>query len=334
MITQETLFILGAGASLPYGYPTGNMLRKDIYKSSIASNDFIRILRDDDASVSSKDNIKKWMEDSKNFTETFFRSSTNSIDLFLNRNPQFEEKGKIAITYRILVSEARSRFNEEINEEFRNQNWYHYLFDRMANTLTAPDSYTQFGENKVTFITFNYDRSLECYLFNSLWSSFYKFAEDVNYSESFFDQIKKIPIHHVYGCIGKLPYEEGYLDKPYGFKFKFKDIMEMKENIKIIYEKRSTEMDAVRDLIKKARKIIFLGFGYAKENMEILGFPDILDQHQSIYATAFGLTDAEIQNIRNKIVRQPQFRMLVPNQLKELIVFKNTDCLSLLRDYL
>ncbi len=30
MIEQETVFILGAGASFPYGYPNGDELRKSI----------------------------------------------------------------------------------------------------------------------------------------------------------------------------------------------------------------------------------------------------------------------------------------------------------------
>jgi len=34
MIEHNTVFILGAGASVPYGYPTGNKLRHDIIFSA------------------------------------------------------------------------------------------------------------------------------------------------------------------------------------------------------------------------------------------------------------------------------------------------------------
>lgn len=34
MITKNTLFILGAGASVPYGYPTGRELRKLLISNS------------------------------------------------------------------------------------------------------------------------------------------------------------------------------------------------------------------------------------------------------------------------------------------------------------
>ena len=44
MIDTETLFILGAGASVPYGYPTGNQLRIEIYKKF--SSDFNSLLQD------------------------------------------------------------------------------------------------------------------------------------------------------------------------------------------------------------------------------------------------------------------------------------------------
>jgi len=35
MITIDTVFILGAGASKPYEYPTGKELRLDIYSNSV-----------------------------------------------------------------------------------------------------------------------------------------------------------------------------------------------------------------------------------------------------------------------------------------------------------
>lgn len=35
MITDETVFILGAGASAPYCYPTGNQLRRKIISEGV-----------------------------------------------------------------------------------------------------------------------------------------------------------------------------------------------------------------------------------------------------------------------------------------------------------
>lgn len=165
MITTDTVFILGAGASNLYGYPTGEELREVILNKFCSSGEIKNILY----------NSKIIMDfmDLDEFRAAFFKSSTPSIDLFLARNNQFSELGKIAIVSSILDAENNSIFREDIHKNRRNQDWYKYLFSRMVESLIKPNSYRDFGDNQVTFITFNYDRSLEHYLHESLSHLFY-----------------------------------------------------------------------------------------------------------------------------------------------------------------
>lgn len=159
MITEDTVFILGAGASKPYNYPTGSELRLNICRLCVAEiQDLIEI--------DNELHVKKLVLEASKFTKTFFNSSTPSIDLFLARNQNFSNIGKISIVFSILIAEHNSNLHEDISE--KNQDWYSYLFHRMTNDLTTPDSYDYFGSNKVTFITFNYDRSLEYFIYESL----------------------------------------------------------------------------------------------------------------------------------------------------------------------
>jgi hypothetical protein len=89
MITEETVFILGAGASCPYRYPDGKGLRKEIYESFV---------RDSNAYFAQHEKIRSrlaWVNSkAKDFTEKFYKSSTRSIDLFLSRNHEFMDRGK------------------------------------------------------------------------------------------------------------------------------------------------------------------------------------------------------------------------------------------------
>ena len=100
-----------------------------------------------------------------NFASRFRKSSNKSIDLFLARNPSLVTVGKLAISLEILKSEIASKFREEIDNPALD--WYSYLFDRFTDTFLDKDKFT-ISDNKVSFITFNYDRSLEHFLIESL----------------------------------------------------------------------------------------------------------------------------------------------------------------------
>ncbi len=110
MIREETIFILGAGASKPYGYPTGAELRKKIinkFRNQYHSNTVVF------------EQINTFKEDLINHSESFLNkfelSSTKSIDLFLSRNPKFMDIGKLAIKLSIYNSELESKFREKVD---------------------------------------------------------------------------------------------------------------------------------------------------------------------------------------------------------------------------
>ena len=77
-------------------------------------------------------------------------------------------------------------------------------------------------------------------------------------------------------------------------------------------------------MIREAKRVFFLGFGYAKENLNILGIPDIIRKTSDIYGTALGLTDREIKDV------VWAFRTTLDSHIH----CENLDCLALLRKYL
>ncbi len=172
MIKTKTLFITGAGASFGYNFPTGKDLRIKICDEFVEK--YIPLL----GQVYQRNNPPpSKINFIRNFTEIFEKSTTPSIDLFLARqSPNFEEIGKIAITFFILKAEHESKFHHKIKDP--KQDWYSYLYERMTENLTKPDDYARFGENNVNFITFNYDRSLENFIYNSFIHSWFKNEED------------------------------------------------------------------------------------------------------------------------------------------------------------
>ena len=307
MIDEKTVFILGAGASLPYGYPAGKELRRQICFNFV--NQFSTILENEER-LQTKRMITPRVN---NFTDNFYQSSNTSIDLFLARNQKYSDFGKTAIALNILRYEKTSKFREKLVDQ--SQDWYSYLFDRMTRELTEPDSYKEFKKNDVVFITFNYDRSLEHFLYNSFINSFTEMQKGIN------ESIIPFLFLHVYGIIDQLDWQNKHGSQYRDIYESFNNLERLKNNIKLIHDEESTQDSDIKGALHTAKRIFFLGFGYHKENMDILGVPSVINPNQQIYGTAIGLTNKET----NEIKKQFKGYIVIDNKL---------DCLGLLREYL
>lgn len=297
MITQETVFILGAGASVPYGYPTAQQLREFIiknfaqkYSSYLQKRRYISV----DESINEANKFSYLIQ-------SFKQSSTKSFDLFLSRNKgKFYEDGKFILAWCILYFESISRFNEDIDKP--ETDWYSLLFNLMTDEMTKSSDLEKFKENKLKIITFNYDRSLEEFLSESL---FYSFSGDRNDVTIISDWISAF---HVYGKIYDLQWE----NPEKGEKYQTNNILDLaekaKDNIQIIYDERKTQVAEIQRIISSAQRIFFLGFSYGKENLEALGLNNLINNTQNIYGTALGLTDQERIKIKDSILKKnPRF---------------------------
>lgn len=154
MIEGKPVFILGAGAGAPYGYPTAKKLREEIFlKFPMDGPNYFR------AKGARDFEVQQVVSESEEFAKKFRNSSTKSIDLFLARNTEFMLMGKYAIIFWIFAAEHSSQFRELMGSP--ELDWYSYLYERMTDDLVKKEDYARFRENEVSFITFNYDRSLE-----------------------------------------------------------------------------------------------------------------------------------------------------------------------------
>lgn len=140
-------------------------------------------------------------------------------------------------------------------------------------------------------------------------------------------QLNEIPILHVYGCVDNLPWQGG--GSEYSANYSSLEVERMIKNINIVYE--STPKDTrIKDAIKKAAKIFILGFGYAKENLEVLGIQECLNNDQWICGTALGSTEKE----RNDIAGRLRTWFADPRALLYNPTIKDRNCIQLLREHL
>lgn len=327
MIDKPTLFILGAGASKPYGFPTGEELRSEIIRKFSA---------DLEGLMSSESGSQFVYEQKRNielvhvFVEHFKNSPITSIDKYLALNPNFSYFGKLAIALYIRKKEIESNFLGDLGDSDRNQDWYKLLFNRMTSTLKAPEDFSKFRENRVAFITFNYDKSLEYFLQKSFLHTFWESRD--KFQRSLKDYI---PFHiiHVYGKIGELTWEHPYgKDSNYRKEpIHFRWVEKLAERIRVIGEKSVESIgEQVNPLIEKNKRIFFLGFGYAKENLDEIGVPGIIDDKWKIFGTAKGMTKKEMEDVKSVLGKNYGKSEVLKNWVR----IEDKNSYELLREYL
>ena len=208
MIRNKTTLILGAGASQCFDYPTGEELFQKILALTKQGSIEYEILN----------YLTNGPREIDEFRNSLNKSGRYSIDEFLENNSKYNLIGKCAIALALIPKE-----NEEKLFEGNSGNWYKYLFRIMCEDCTIDN----FLNNNISFITFNYDRSLEQYFFTALKNN-YGESDDTKCCEI----IQKLRIVHLHGKLGLLPYENVNVQKEFSSVY-YNPKFRMEERINI-----------------------------------------------------------------------------------------------------
>lgn len=299
MIRKNTVFILGAGASSDFGFPLGERLRKEVIQTFKNPNNKEVVNVAKVLTGPWPDDHNDYIRPITDFSNKLYLDADYSIDAFLER---FKEAyltiGKLAIAQILAKYENQDQFYE-------NDNWLRIIYKQMKQGASI-DTFTN---NKVAFVTFNYDRSLEHFLYTSLLSFHEKISE--NHVRNIINQI---PIIHVYGQLDSLPWQNTD-GRPYGSSITLGQLKRYKENINIIFEDVTNtinlSLQKAYDLFKQAERIYILGFGFHQININRLRLNDF--GGKNIIATSYGLgreearlitdylTDVRTYNVNNAI---------------------------------
>jgi hypothetical protein len=217
---KSTAFILGAGASWHYGYPTGETLvKKVIAKAVFARKNIQAILQNGSATANCPKYVTRnsptpnplglkgmkndWTAALQECEDLINRLTTVDpivIDYFLGLNPDLSDIGKLMIAWVLLECEAfycKYKVNVNHQESTHNtktaDNWYRFLVHKLVTGCADGNDLLR---NKVSFVTFNYDVFLEYELYRSL-RAISQFSEG-NVIDKFFEGDRFI---HVYGKI-------------------------------------------------------------------------------------------------------------------------------------
>ncbi len=273
MITIPTTIVLGAGASVPYGFDSGSALLERAREYSL---DRLRAL------------IEPYTgQGIRALHETLRLTADTSIDAMLEFRSDLTLAGKTVIASLLLEQERTAR-EGAFRRIGQGDDWFPLLYHALR-----PKKLESFTENKVRIITYNYDRFLEARLVSALAAQFK--ATEVACKEI----VRELDILHIHGKLGSYLTADKHA-VPFGGSdtddemVQFHEIRQATSGIKIIHE---SEADGEDDGIKKAKsylsesnKVVFLGFGYAERNLARLDLRHVLPSRPHVYGSALHVT--------------------------------------------
>jgi hypothetical protein len=188
------------------------------------------------------------------------------MDEHLKRIPdeRVRDLGRRAIGYVIRHTEDENKLFPDTAPQ---DHWYRHLAAYFA------DYPARATHNHFSFLTFNYDRSLSHFLYNTLLHR--KHDEE---------EIKKLlgpkNLFHIHGHVGNLPwqFDEGGDRKSYfqyGAHLSVEDLCTHSPEIRLIHDSVVLE-PALEKVISSAQVIVFVGFAFHEANLVRLGLAEEL----------------------------------------------------------
>lgn len=263
MITVPTVLVVGAGGSAHLDMPSGRQLLKLVLSSEITQQ--LVACRFHEMEV-------------ERLQDALRRSGLSSVDAFLERRNEFLKIGKMAIAAALLPAESERKLFD------RGQaSWYELLWQYLAADQDT------FPQNKLTILTFNYDRSLDRFLEEAISNTFNPRPEDQATLN------RAVPIHHLHGQLGAMS------EVPYGASTHVPSYIAAARGIRVIHEENpdNEQFVAARHAIRQASRIYFVGFGYDPRNTERLGLKSNLGTTQW-FGSGYGLSAQEAHSARNR----------------------------------
>ena len=303
------MLVLGAGASYPYGFPLGfELLTKirdrcqQIAAEGDLGNDDIRdefsrsTGRGDEYIVrptNGEESLRISFDDFGALAKAIDISKPLSIDSFLNsnRNASFAFIARLIIADELLKAEYALGVNGRVREEVdhgmnvENDDWLVPLMDRLTSRLP----FESLSLNQLSIVTFNYDRSFE-YLLTIRLAARYGVSRDE--AETY---VNTLPIHHVYGSLGKFSLE-AMADLHSRRSEDLRHILDSHDrrlnaarSIRLMYDDRDKDDKHLKELVRHAQHIMFLGFGFDDMNLRTIGIPGTPHCDHTVYLASKGL---------------------------------------------
>ncbi len=304
-IQHNTVFIIGAGCSMPYGFPSGQKLIEGILEHPLEfpGEQFIDALNQIAVDEQARSRLSL--------------SGFPSIDQFLEKQQSLHSWGRLRVSKIILEAERQyleasrtlsTRVNptpgKQRQTEIRRFDWVQQLWSQFLDCPLA-----EFENHKVAFITYNYDRLIE----HVLWTAMSTIHSDRAASRQ---ALTRIPVLHLHGSLGQL--QMGNDDPtgsavPFGINASASNLLRLSQNWKFVWERLqdSPELQTAVEILARAERVVVMGLGAAVEVLEPLVKEVVqkrkqlgvqlvaLPKRTEVHVCNCGLLDGETAHLKN-----------------------------------
>lgn len=212
--------------------------------------------------------------------------------------------GKLAIAFFMGQAESRASLREtprvpgELPLQGKVAEYWIYQLGQLI-TSGVPRSKIGHTLEQITIINFNYDRSVEHFLPYAL-----VMAYGIELKEAQTVISEKLNIIHPHGAIGRLPWQKGEgppaewgVEQPW-------NLHAIAAQLKSLNE-RSAERNAVREVrlaVAGAKRLVFLGFGFQPQNVDLL-FENSLSHNPEVLISTYGMSTGNAATVAQMIRR-------------------------------
>lgn len=306
---DKTVFILGAGASCYYGFPTGEKLLNDLkrFRERRASmnsidSEFYQYMVNNYESSLEKNGIS-FENHLEYFIEELNNSGVHSIDTFLaesrNEINHHGYLGRILVSYLITRREDRGEILRAAND---NNNYYNYNDDWISYFIHRLISYSRNKFLKILpkVLSFNYDNLFETKIKD-------------NFEKTVGKTYCPIEVTHIHGQLDISNYEYNIsnwdaVDK----EAYYKQIVKSASQISMMRRGNIGARIECMTEIDNAEYLVFLGYSFDPLNNEILfgnrrNFDNCLKE-KTIFTTTYGLHQKIIDILYRKDTIRPDIK--------------------------
>jgi len=306
MIQGNTVFVLGAGASMACGFPSGEKLYREVVAALEFRGGTIPPMVHHLRSAGFTD------DDARRLRTGLVETSCGfSIDSFLQL-PIARELVSIAKAAMAINLIPRESEDCDIPKALGEEDWYEYALSR----ILPVDVESDFAETRLKVITLNFDRSFEA-----------RVERIVRARAQRPDRVKQVatrlvPVIHLHGT---LPGEFPAAPRFHNEDLRASTLQESTTSLKIVAEgPSSSDLDAAREAIRWAGEICFIGCSFHQFTLDRL-IPSTGLRDKAVYGTTYEMDPGRIGKVRSRFegsgVVKEQIRL---ESETALAFFKNT----------
>jgi hypothetical protein len=321
MLDRPTVFVIGAGAGFDIGMPLGDDLADQIAGGVHFYYEHGNLTKGNAHMAAA---LQRISQHGKTNWEAFLIAGrmiaggmkyTRSIDNYVHTHSDKEAVktvAKVAIVQTILEAERQSaiaidpqQFPPQFREEEKgHKSWLSDFFTMLQDGVIEAKNLNKIFSN-LTIVNFNYDRCIDHYLFHVMQRLY------PSKGEAYVTELMKttLKILHPYGSVGNLPWQSETNAVRFGGEQNGNDLGSLSDQIRTYNEEvdDTKKIGELRTAMAEAKRIVFLGFHFHKQNVELLS-PEVdkpdLKGTVSIYGTRVNRSPADMESIQNVKMRR------------------------------